>query len=115
MANTKITIGIDESTKREAEEILDVLGLNMTTAITVFLNKLIRVKGMPFDVTIEQDSLTKDRALKNQALARKAVENAISRKREKGIPVALYDAERNQPYIEHADGRREYCNEQVQG
>ena len=115
MTSTKITIHIDENTKKEAESVLDALGLSMTTAITVFLNKLIRVKGMPFDVTIEQDSPTKERALKNQALARKAVENAIARKREKGIPVALYDAERNQPYIEYADGRREYCDEQAQG
>ena len=108
MTSTKITIRIDENTKKEAESVLDALGLNMTTAITVFLNKLIRVKGMPFDVTIEQDSPTKGRALQNQALARKAVENAIARKREKGIPIALYDAERNQPYIEYADGSREY-------
>jgi DNA-damage-inducible protein J len=115
MANTKITIRIDESTKKEAQDILDALGLNMTIAITVFLNKLIRVKGMPFDVAIEQDSPTKERALKNQALARRAVLNAISRKREKGLPVALYDAQRNQPYIEYCDGRREYCDEQVQG
>jgi len=115
MANTRITIRIDENTKKEAESVLDTLGLNMTTAITVFLNKLIRVKGMPFDVTIEQDSPTKERALKNQALAQKAVLNAISRKRENGLPVALYDAERNQPYIEYASGKREYRDEQAQG
>ena len=114
MASTKITIRIDKSTKKEAEDVLDVLGLNMTAAITVFLNKLIRVKGMPFDVTIEQDSPTKVRALKNQALAQKAVENAISRKREKGLPIALYDAEKNQPYIEYANGHRKYCDEQAQ-
>ena len=36
--------------------------------------------------TIEQDPPTKERALKNQALAQKAVQNAISRKRKKGFP-----------------------------
>jgi len=115
MTSTKITIRIDERTKKEADDILKILGLNMTTAITVFLNKLIREKGMPFDVTIEQNSPTKERALQNQALGRKAIENAIFRKREKGLPVALYDAERNLPYMEYADGRREYPNEQTNG
>ncbi|MCL2461017.1 MAG: type II toxin-antitoxin system RelB/DinJ family antitoxin [Euryarchaeota archaeon] len=111
MASTKITICIDESTKKEAEDVLDALGLNMTDAIMVFLNEFIRMKGMPFDGTIEQESLTKKKALKNQTLARKAVEGAIFRKREKGFPIALYDVQRNQPYIEFANGHREYCNE----
>jgi len=44
---------------------------------------------MPFDITIGQDSPTKEKALKNQTLAQKAVENAIARKREKGHPIAL--------------------------
>jgi DNA-damage-inducible protein J len=115
MADTEITIRIDESTKKEAEDILDALGLNMTTAITVFLKKVIKVKEIPFDVTIEQDSSTKERALKNQVLARKAVENAIVRKREKGLPIALYDAVRKEPYIEYAGGRREHRDEEAQG
>jgi DNA-damage-inducible protein J len=112
MSSSKITIRIDENTKKEAENVLEILGMNMTTAITVFLNKLIRTKGMPFEVTIEQYSPTKERALENQALARQSVERAIARKREKGLPIALYDSARQQPYLECAEGKREYGNEQ---
>ncbi|MGN1402701.1 MAG: hypothetical protein ACI4XB_00075 [Ruminococcus sp.] len=34
------------------------------------------------------------------------IENEI--KRIKGLPIAKYDAERKQPYLEYPDGRREY-------
>lgn len=53
MAIAKININTDLETKQEAEKIFNALGLNMTTAINVFLKKAIQYKGIPFDLTIE--------------------------------------------------------------
>lgn len=39
---------------------------------------------------------------------RKAVELANLKKKAMGLPVQKYDAERKQPYLEYADGSREY-------
>lgn len=53
MATAKININTDVETKQEAEKIFNALGLNMTTAINVFLKKTIQYKGIPFDLTVE--------------------------------------------------------------
>lgn len=37
-----------------------------------------------------------------------AVEQENEKKRQKGVPIARYDAESNHAYLEYPDGRREY-------
>jgi len=49
MAN--INVRVDDSLKREAEALFDELGLNMTTATTIFLKQCVRCRGIPFEVT----------------------------------------------------------------
>lgn len=53
-ASTNITIRLDSDVKRECEGIFGDLGMNLTTAINVFLRKSIRVGGFPFDVRLEE-------------------------------------------------------------
>ena len=51
MAKTaNININIDRDLKEEATYLFDVLGLNMTTAITVFLKMSVLMGGLPFEV-----------------------------------------------------------------
>lgn len=57
-ATTKININTDIETKQAAEKIFEALGMNMTTAINVFLKKAIEYKGIPFDVCIEIPNAT---------------------------------------------------------
>ena len=44
---------MDKEIKDQAEEIFNELGLNMTTAINVFLRASIRVHGIPFDLKLD--------------------------------------------------------------
>ena len=44
---------MDKEIKDPAEEIFNELGLNMTTAINVFLRASIRVHGIPFDLKLD--------------------------------------------------------------
>ncbi len=53
MAMAKINVNTDEETKRAAESLFSELGLNMTTAINIFLKKALQYRGIPFDVCIE--------------------------------------------------------------
>lgn len=53
MTNAKININTDLETKQAAEKVFSELGMNMTTAINVFLKKSIRYGGLPFDVCME--------------------------------------------------------------
>lgn len=52
-ATAKININTDPETKQAAELIFEALGMNMTTAINIFLKKSIQYRGIPFDVCIE--------------------------------------------------------------
>ena len=44
--------GIDSTVKKEAETILNCLGLTMASAINLFLKQVIIHRGIPFDVKI---------------------------------------------------------------
>lgn len=48
MAN--INIRIDDALKQQADAVLTELGMNMTTATTVFLKQLVRHNGIPFEI-----------------------------------------------------------------
>ena len=50
MATTSITIRIDENLKKQAETLFEELGMNMTTAITIFTKAAVRQQGIPFDI-----------------------------------------------------------------
>ncbi|WP_027397610.1 type II toxin-antitoxin system RelB/DinJ family antitoxin [Anaerovibrio lipolyticus] len=52
MASTNFTCRIDNSVKAQSEAVYNELGMNLTTAINVFLRESIRVGGFPFDVRL---------------------------------------------------------------
>ena len=52
MANTNMNIRTDVEVKAAAERLFEELGLNMSTAVNMFLRQAIRTGGIPFDVKI---------------------------------------------------------------
>lgn len=48
-----IQIRIDQKTKREAKRILDRLGLDMSSAVKIYLRQISRTKGIPFPLITE--------------------------------------------------------------
>ena len=53
MAKTIASISIDVDTKLEAQKLFADLGMDLSTAINIFLKQAIRVKGIPFQITQE--------------------------------------------------------------
>ena len=53
MTTTNLNIRIDKEIKEAAEKIYSSLGLNMTTAINMFLRASIRESGIPFDLKLD--------------------------------------------------------------
>ena len=53
MATINLNIRTDKVVKEQAEEIFSALGLNMTTAINMFLRTAIREHGIPFDLKLD--------------------------------------------------------------
>lgn len=51
MATTNITMRMDEELKAQAEELFSDLGLNMTSAFTIFVKQAIREQRIPFIIS----------------------------------------------------------------
>ena len=55
MANTtNFSVRMDSDIKKQCERLYNELGINLTTAINVFLRQSLRAGGFPFDVRLEQ-------------------------------------------------------------
>ena len=51
---TNFTVRMDSDIKKQCEAIYGELGINLTTAINVFLRQSLRAGGFPFDVRLDQ-------------------------------------------------------------
>ena len=49
---TNLSIRIDRELKKEADMIFNELGMNLTTAINVFVRQAVRQKKIPFEISI---------------------------------------------------------------
>ena len=54
MAQTNVSIRIDEDVKRKFDAICDELGMSMSTAFNIFAKAVVRSEGIPFDLTLER-------------------------------------------------------------
>lgn len=50
---TQVNFRIDDEIKESAEKALKAMGLNMSTAITMFLTKVGREQRIPFEITAD--------------------------------------------------------------
>ncbi len=51
MATTNITIRMDVELKKQVEELFSDLGMNLTTAFTIFAKQAVREQKLPFTVS----------------------------------------------------------------
>ena len=54
MASTNFSVRMDSDIKKQCEILYGELGMNLTTAINVFLRQSLRVGGFPFEVRLDQ-------------------------------------------------------------
>ena len=53
MATASITIRMEEGLKHQAETIFDEMGMNMTTAMTIFAKAVVRQGKIPFEIAVD--------------------------------------------------------------
>ena len=51
MNATTLNVRVDAELKKEVESCLDEMGLNMSTAITIYLKQIAKLRAIPFQVT----------------------------------------------------------------
>jgi DNA-damage-inducible protein J len=71
MAQTTVNIRMDEDLKRQSESLFNEFGMNMTTAITVFIKAVVRTGKIPFEIGVTQDSFYSE---SNQKALLKSIE-----------------------------------------
>lgn len=65
MAATIVQVRMDTELRDSATETFDALGLDLPTAIRVFLKKAVAVQGIPFDVRAEIPNEETRKAIEN--------------------------------------------------
>ncbi|MCD7708250.1 MAG: type II toxin-antitoxin system RelB/DinJ family antitoxin [Clostridiales bacterium] len=58
MAMTNINVRTDEDIKLKCETLYESLGMNMSTAINIFLRQSLRANGLPFEVKADAPNET---------------------------------------------------------
>ena len=102
MSDTRLSVRVNSSIKRQADSVFTALGMNMSTGINIFLARMARSRAIPFLAELGGDSL--------EGRMRESVNAEISAIAASDSPVALYGNVQNRPYLEYPDGRRVYDN-----
>ncbi len=55
MPKTSMSIRLDSEVKEQAQQVFNYLGMDMTTAINIFLRQAIQYQGLPFDVRLDEN------------------------------------------------------------
>ena len=106
--DVRVTIRVNRELKENAEALFDYLGLNMSNAVNIFLRKAVDQRGIPFPVHAGKQGIGGMSADEVSRVFNNAIKQDIAEKQRKGLPVARYDTETKQAYLENADGTREY-------
>ena len=69
MGQTLVNFRMDEDLKQNMEETCRDLGMNMTTAFTIFAKKMSRERRIPFDVSVDPFYSEANQAHLGQAIA----------------------------------------------
>ncbi|MCL2351764.1 MAG: type II toxin-antitoxin system RelB/DinJ family antitoxin [Firmicutes bacterium] len=53
METTNVSFRMDKKLKKQAETVFDEMGMNMTTAFTIFTKAVVRQGKIPFEIAID--------------------------------------------------------------
>ena len=59
-----LQVRVDDELKSQASTIFDELGMDLSTAIRMFLKKSVQTKGIPFETTLDESSLEMGRIVR---------------------------------------------------
>ncbi|GHV62981.1 hypothetical protein AGMMS49587_11500 [Spirochaetia bacterium] len=70
MAQSILSVRMDESLKKQFDTLCDEFGMNTSTAVTVFAKTVVRERKIPFEIVSSEDPFWSET---NQAHLRKAI------------------------------------------
>jgi addiction module RelB/DinJ family antitoxin len=109
--DVRVTVCVDRGLKENADSLFERLGLNMSVAFNMFLRKVVNENAIPF--VADTNSIGFSHGLSADYITstfNAAVAGNIKENQQRGLPIAGYDTDKKQAYLESADGTREYIN-----
>jgi len=55
MSDTRLSVRVDSTTKKQAESVFSALGMNLSTGINIYLAQVARSKAIPFALDLGLD------------------------------------------------------------
>jgi len=75
---TNLSIRIDRDLKEEADQIFNLLGMNLTTAINIFVRQAVRQKKIPFEISLYPENNNTSIAMRDAIAASERIwQNSI--------------------------------------
>jgi DNA-damage-inducible protein J len=59
METVNLNVRVDKDVKQSAEAVANALGMNLSTAVNIFLRQMVNHDGMPFDVRLSPNDATR--------------------------------------------------------
>lgn len=56
MSTTRLSLTVDEATKKEAIELFEQFGVDASTAVNMFFKKVVQTKSIPFDISVNDSN-----------------------------------------------------------
>jgi DNA-damage-inducible protein J len=79
MASSLVQIRLDEELKAEASALYEALGIDLPTAVRMFIKRSVMVKGIPFSMTLPKQEYKSERALRAmQEISAEAKKNGVA-------------------------------------
>ena len=79
MAATLVQVRIDEDLKNQATAVYDALGIDLSTAVRMFLKRSVMVNGVPFSMVLSDSETKAEKAAKALISSnREALKNGTS-------------------------------------
>jgi len=85
---TNLNIRIDRDLKEEADLMFNALGMNLTTAITIFVKQAVRQKKIPFEIALDTGIFLCNAMAASERIWENSIQNGTDK-----ITMAEIDAE----------------------
>lgn len=59
MAQTAITVRVDNNVKRQFDALCEQFGMSVNAAVNVFINAVVRTRSIPFTINVEENQTRK--------------------------------------------------------
>ena len=79
MATTLLQVRVDNELKNQATSIYDALGIDISTAVRIFLKRSVMENGVPFSMTLSKDNSKAEMAAEAlKKLGEESIKNGTS-------------------------------------